>query len=201
MYVTKNPKVYGSHSYRNVHDRNPYTKKWIVICTEMCMTKTHIQRNGQSFVQKCAWQQPIRIWIFIRTEMCMTKTHMNMDSHVYRNVHDKNPYTIKWIVIRTELCMTKTHTKRIWIFIRTEMWMTKTHTQINGYSFVQKCAWQKPIQQEMDSHLYRNVYDENPYNKNMGSHSYRNVHDENPYFIFSFGLASKVSKLTHYGVV
>ena len=30
-----------SHSYRNVHDENPYTRKWIVIRTKMCMTKTH----------------------------------------------------------------------------------------------------------------------------------------------------------------
>ena len=43
-----------SHSYRNVHDENPYKKKWIVIRAEMCMTKIHTTRNGQSFVQKCA---------------------------------------------------------------------------------------------------------------------------------------------------
>ena len=30
----------NSHLYRNVHDEKPYTKKWIVIRTEMCMTKT-----------------------------------------------------------------------------------------------------------------------------------------------------------------
>ena len=29
------------HSYINVNDENPYKKKWIVICTKMCMTKTH----------------------------------------------------------------------------------------------------------------------------------------------------------------
>ena len=45
------------HSYRNVHDENPYTKKWIVIRTKMYMTK------------------PIRILIVIRKEMSMTKTH------------------------------------------------------------------------------------------------------------------------------
>ena len=28
-----------SHLYKNVHEENPYTKIWIVICTEMCMTK------------------------------------------------------------------------------------------------------------------------------------------------------------------
>ena len=75
-----------SNSYRNVHDENPFKKKWIVIRTEMCMTKTHSKR----------------IWIVIRTGMCMTKTHMNMDSHSYRNVHEENPYTMKWIVICTE---------------------------------------------------------------------------------------------------
>ena len=85
-----------SHSYRNVHDENLYTMKWIFICTEICMTKTHSKK----------------IWIVIRTEMCMTKTHMNIDSHSYKNVHDENPNTKKWIVIRTEMCMTKTHTQR-----------------------------------------------------------------------------------------
>ena len=45
------------HSYRNVHDKNPYTKKWIVIRTEMCMTKTHTRI----------------IWIVICTNICMTK--------------------------------------------------------------------------------------------------------------------------------
>ena len=33
----------------------------------------------------------------------------------------------------------------------------------------------------MDSHLYRNVHDENPYKNNMDSHSYKDVHDENPF--------------------
>ena len=38
----KNPyKKMNCHSYRNVHDENTYTRKWIVICTKMCMTKTH----------------------------------------------------------------------------------------------------------------------------------------------------------------
>ena len=63
-----------SHLYRNVNDENPYTKKWIVICTEMCMTKTNSKI----------------IWIVICTEMCITKTHMNRHSHLYRNAHDEN---------------------------------------------------------------------------------------------------------------
>ena len=113
MYMTKTHKNIDSHSYKDVHDKNPFQNKCIVIRTDMCMTKTHSKR----------------IWILIRTEMCMTKTHMNMDSHLYRNVHDKNPYkknmdshlyrnvhdenpyTKKWIVIRTEMCMTKTHSQ------------------------------------------------------------------------------------------
>ena len=33
----------------------------------------------------------------------------------------------------------------------------------------------------MDSHLYRNVHDENPYKKNMDSHLYKDVHDRNQY--------------------
>ena len=32
-------KINGSHSYRNVHDENTFKRKWIVIRTEMCMTK------------------------------------------------------------------------------------------------------------------------------------------------------------------
>ena len=84
-----------SHSYRNVNDENPYTKKWIVIHTEICMTRTHSKR----------------IQIVICTEMCMTKNHMNMDSHSYKNVHDEIPYTKKWVVICTEMGMTKTDTQ------------------------------------------------------------------------------------------
>ena len=33
-------KEMDSHSYRNVHTENQIKKKWIVICTEMCMKKT-----------------------------------------------------------------------------------------------------------------------------------------------------------------
>ena len=55
MCMTKNHMNMDSHSYRNVHDKNPYKnnmdshsyinlndenqKKGIVICTEMCMKK------------------------------------------------------------------------------------------------------------------------------------------------------------------
>ena len=65
-----------SHSYKVGLEENLYTKKWTVIRTEMCMTKTHTRI----------------IWIVIRTKMYMTKTHKNMDSHSYKDVHDENPY-------------------------------------------------------------------------------------------------------------
>ena len=45
------------------------------------------------------------------------------------------------------------------IVIRTKMYMAKT-------------------QNNMDSHSYRNVHDENPYKNNMDSHSYKNMHDK-----------------------
>ena len=94
-----------SHLYRNVHDKNPFKKKWIVISTEMYMTKTHTRI----------------ISIVIHTKMYMTKTHKNIDSHLYKDVHDENQI---WVVIRIEMCMTKPI--RIWIVIRTMMCMTKT---------------------------------------------------------------------------
>ena len=34
-----------SHSYKNVHDENPHTKKWIVIRTEMCIDKNPYIKN------------------------------------------------------------------------------------------------------------------------------------------------------------
>ena len=105
MFMTKTDMNMDSHSYRNVQDENPYTMKWIVIHTEVCVTRTHSKRSG----------------IIIRTEMCMTKTDMNMDSHSYINVTEENPCTMTWIVIHIEVCETKTHTKRIWIVIRTEI--------------------------------------------------------------------------------
>ena len=56
-------------------------------------------------------------------------------------------------------------------------------------------TWKNP--KDMESHLHRNVHDENPYtiiwvnirtnmymtktHKNMDNHSYKDVHDENPY--------------------
>ena len=73
-----------------------HTKRtWIVIRTEMCMTKTHQYIDSHSYRN-------------VHDENAYKK---NMDCHSYRNVHDENPYTKKWIVIRTKMCMTKTHTK------------------------------------------------------------------------------------------
>ena len=60
-----------SHSYRNVHDENPYNKKWIVICTKMCMTKTH--KNMDSHAYKDVHDK----------KPCKN----NMDSHTYKDVH------------------------------------------------------------------------------------------------------------------
>ena len=100
-----------SHLYRNVHDENPFKMKWIVIRTEMCMTKTHSKINGSHSYRNVHDKNPYtRKWIVIRTEiymkkthtriilivirtkMYMTKTHKNMDSHSYKDVHDENPY-------------------------------------------------------------------------------------------------------------
>ena len=39
---------------------------------------------------------------------------------------------------------------------------------------------EKPIHNDTDSNLYKNVHDENPYKNNMDSHSYKYVHDKNP---------------------
>ena len=58
--MTKTQKEMDSHSYKNVHDENPLKKKWIVIRTEMRITKTHSKKNGKSFVQKCALRKPIQ---------------------------------------------------------------------------------------------------------------------------------------------
>ena len=42
MFMTKNhSKEMDRNSYRNVYDENPYTRKLIVIRTNMYMTKTH----------------------------------------------------------------------------------------------------------------------------------------------------------------
>ena len=40
------------HLYRNVPDKNPYKKKWIVIRTEMCIDKNPYKNNMDSHSYK-----------------------------------------------------------------------------------------------------------------------------------------------------
>ena len=47
LHTWKNQKNMESHSHRNVHEENPYTKNMESHLHRMCMTKTHIQRNGR----------------------------------------------------------------------------------------------------------------------------------------------------------
>ena len=62
-----------SHSYRNVHDENPFTRKWIVSRTNMYMTKTHSKEmDSHSY------------------KHLHDKTNKNMDTQSYINVHDEN---------------------------------------------------------------------------------------------------------------
>ena len=47
MCMTKiQPKRNGNHSYRNMHDDNPFKNKMVVIRTEMCMTTIHSKTYG-----------------------------------------------------------------------------------------------------------------------------------------------------------
>ena len=64
-----------SHSYRNVHDKNPYTNKWIVILTKMCMMKT--DKNMDSHLYRDVHDE--------------NRYKNNMYSHSYKDVHDENP--------------------------------------------------------------------------------------------------------------
>ena len=131
----------------------------------MYMTKNPFKKNMDGHLHRNVHDEKSYEYGYSFVQKCAWQKTIQkeMDSHLYINVHDENPFKKKWIVIRTEMCMTKTHTQR------------------NGYSFVQKCAWWKPIHKEMDSHSYRNVHDENAYKKNIDSYSYRDVHDKNPY--------------------
>ena len=53
MCMTKtNSKETYSPSYRNAHDENPYTRKWIVIRTNMCSTKTFMAQLSEIAGQK-----------------------------------------------------------------------------------------------------------------------------------------------------
>ena len=65
MYMTKtHSKEMDSHSYRNVYDENPYTIIWIVICTNMEMTKTH--KKMDRHVHVCTNDYPYYcVWVFV----------------------------------------------------------------------------------------------------------------------------------------
>ena len=64
-----------SYSYRNVHDGNSFEKKWIVIRTEICMTRTNQNMDSHSF-RDVHDENPYK---------------NNMDGHSYKDLHDKNP--------------------------------------------------------------------------------------------------------------
>ena len=63
-----------SHSYKDVHDENPFTMKWIVIHTNMSMTETNKNMDSHSY-----------------KDVHDVNQYTEMDSHSFRNVHDDNP--------------------------------------------------------------------------------------------------------------
>ena len=73
----ENPlKKMDSHLQRNVHDENPYTLIWIVIRTNMYMTKTHPNMDSHSYKH-------------VHDEN-HTKTYVNMDiqsTNLYMTKH------------------------------------------------------------------------------------------------------------------
>ena len=97
MCMTKtHSKEVDSHSYKHVHDENPFTRKWIVIRTNMYIRKTHSKDMDSHSYKHVHDENPyIRIiWIVIRTNMYMKKTHtktyVNMDiqsTKVYMTKH------------------------------------------------------------------------------------------------------------------
>ena len=64
----------NSNSYKAVHDENP-KRIWIVIRTNMCMTKIYKNMDSHSY----------------RDVHDKTPYKNNMDSHSYKDVHDENP--------------------------------------------------------------------------------------------------------------
>ena len=48
----------------------------------------------------------------------------------------------------------------------------------------------------MDSHLYRDVHDENPYKNNINSHLYKDVHDKNPLKKTNIDIQSTILHMT-----
>ena len=76
MCMTKtHSKEMDSQSYRNVHDENPYTRKWIVIRTNMYRTKTRKNMDSHSY-KDVHDENPYK---------------NNMDGHSYKHVHEENP--------------------------------------------------------------------------------------------------------------
>ena len=77
MCMTKTHNNIDSHSYRNVHDENPYTKKWIVIHIEICNDKNPFKKKMDSHLYRNVHDKnPYTMkWIVIHTEMFTTKTH------------------------------------------------------------------------------------------------------------------------------
>ena len=75
----ENQKNMESHSHRNGHDENPYTKCMESHLLRICMTKT--QYNEM---------------VVIRTEMSMTEINSKRDgSHSYRSINGHIYYTTK----------------------------------------------------------------------------------------------------------
>ena len=56
----KNQKNMESHSHRNVHDENLYTKNMESHLHRMCMTKTDIQRNGSHSYRNINDENPFK---------------------------------------------------------------------------------------------------------------------------------------------
>ena len=135
--------------WRALHTSWKTERIWKVICTEyawrksiyknmeshlhrMCMTKTHIQRNGSHSHRNVQRKSIQKEMVVIRTETCMT------------TIHSK-----EMVVIRTEMCIDENRIKKKWFVIGTEMHMTTIHSKRIGKSFAQKCTWRKSIQKEM----------------------------------------------------
>ena len=96
----KNPytKNMESHSHRNVHDENPYTKKWTVICTEMCMTQTNSKKYGSysNIHYNIVYISSLHHAINALKSIAHMENSKNRESHSHRNVHDENPFKKRW---------------------------------------------------------------------------------------------------------
>ena len=56
----ENQKNMESNSLRNVHDENPYKKNTESHLHRMCMTKTHIKRNGSHSYRNVHDENPFK---------------------------------------------------------------------------------------------------------------------------------------------